>query len=125
MLVAAGGRLGLHQARILNHRSSLGREGVENIVAYTRDISRGKTRVHVKRSHHLGGGVCGRCRLSITSGLYLRLAQRDTNHGAEIVGHNALPARQVEGLAGVCNHELGVGLNCLIEDGVRNRLVVQ
>ena len=125
LLVAARRFFGLHQAGVFDQGSSLGRDGPQNIVAYARDISRGEARIHIKRSHHLGGAFAWHRRLRVPRGLHLRLAQGNADHGAQIVSHNAVPARQVERLAGVCNHELGVGLHRLIEDGVRNRGVVQ
>src|SRR5256885_1234657 len=60
-----------------------------------------------------------------TSGLYLRLAQRNTDYGAQIVSHDAVAAGEIERPAGIGEHKFGVGFERILKNGVRHGLVVQ
>ena len=94
LLISAGCYFGLHQAGVFDQRCSFYRDGAENVVADAGDVARSETRVHVQRADHLSAAAAGE--LGFTRGLNLRLVERNTDHGAQVVGDDALPPLEVE-----------------------------
>jgi hypothetical protein len=59
------------------------------------------------------------------SRLHLRLAQRNTDDGSQIVSHDAFAACQVKRTAGVGKHKFRVRFERIFQDGVRNSGVLE
>ncbi len=67
----------------------------------------------------------GHRRLRVAGRLHHQLAQRNADHGSQIVGDNALPAGKIERLAGIGQKKFGVRAHRFFQDRMRNRLVVE
>ena len=125
LLVAARLFLGLHQPGILNQGRGFCRDRVQNVAADRGNVAGCKARIHIQHAHGLRRSPAGRRGLRVACGMHRKFAQRNTDHGAQIVGHNALPSGHIQRFAGVLQQEFQVGSDRFFENGMRNRLIVQ
>ena len=63
--------------------------------------------------------------LRVAGRLDHQLAQRNANHGSQIVGHNALPPSKIERLACIGQKKFGIRPHRFFQNRMRNRLVVE
>src|SRR5262245_2391049 len=62
---------------------------------------------------------------SFASGLYLRLAQWNADHRAQVEGNNTLPSGEIERTAGIGNQKFRIRTDGIFEDGVRDSFVIE
>src|SRR5581483_8995692 len=121
LLVAAVGLLGLHQLCVLHQRGRLGGDGAQDVMADGGDVPGGKTAVKIEHAADIARLGCA---ARVRPVLHRTAAQGDANDGAQVVGDDAVAARQFTGRASVRNNELGGSVGGVFQNGARNRRLV-